>query len=79
MVIFGQNHGAEYTIMGTSIESTSLYRKARKFRNGIPNIQQRSPNIRYPVTVQLIFKRPPKINQKKAPNWEICYVLVLWA
>ena len=31
VVIFGEKHRAEYTIMGTFIESVTLYRKARKF------------------------------------------------
>ena len=31
IVISGEIHGAEYIIIGTCIESTTLYRKARKF------------------------------------------------
>ena len=31
VVNFGEKHGAEYTVMVTCIESTTLYRQARKF------------------------------------------------
>ena len=50
VVIFGENHGAEYTVMGTCIESTctTLYRKARKF-SGIE--YKTEVTLRYPVTL----------------------------
>ena len=30
-MIFDENHGAEYTVMESCIESTTLYRKGQKF------------------------------------------------
>ena len=66
VVISGEIHGAEYIIIRTCIESTTLYRKARKFSGlqfeniGHVTFQR--------VTLQLNFESPPKYLSKIAPK-----------